>query len=79
MLNNTSCNLPEMMSAKDLMKFLPISRSSIYALLRDPTFPTIRLGQRIIVPRDEMLRWLDQNLHRNDLCETGSMGQKMAE
>lgn len=58
-------NLPEMLSAKDIMNILPVSRSAVYSLLRDPTFPTIRLGRRIIVPRDALCIWLKQNLEGN--------------
>lgn len=55
-------NLPEMLSAKDLMEILPVSRSGVYALLRDPAFPTIRLGRRVIVPRDAFCAWLQKNM-----------------
>lgn len=58
-------NLPEMLSAKDIMEILPVSRSGVYTLLRDPTFPTIRLGRRIIVPRDAFGEWLRQNMTGN--------------
>ena len=46
---------PEMLSANDLLEIFPISRSGIYDLLREPGFPCIHLGRRIIVPRDAML------------------------
>lgn len=59
--------IPQMLDAKALLELLPISRSSVYALFRDPTFPTIRLGRRIVVPRAELLQWLEQNLHRDDV------------
>lgn len=55
-------NLPEMLSAKDLMEILPVSRSAVYTLLRDPSFPTIRLGRRVIVPRDAFCAWLQKNM-----------------
>ena len=45
---------PEMLSANDLLEIFPISRSGIYDLLREPGFPCIHLGRRIIVPRDAM-------------------------
>ena len=49
---------PEMLSANDLLEIFPISRSGIYDLLREPGFPCIHLGRRIIVPRDAMIDWL---------------------
>ena len=50
---------PEMLSANDLLEIFPISRSGIYDLLREPGFPCIHLGRRIIVPRDAMIDWLE--------------------
>ena len=53
---------PEMLSANDLLEIFPISRSGIYDLLREPGFPCIHLGRRIIVPRDAMIEWLENRL-----------------
>lgn len=53
---------PEMLSANDLLEIFPISRSGIYDLLREPGFPCIHLGRRIIVPRDAMIDWLENRL-----------------
>lgn len=69
MFDLTAQELPAMLTAKNLQDLLPVSRSAVYALLRDPTFPTIRLGRRILIPRDEMLRWFENILHRNDPIE----------
>ena len=52
---------PEMLSANDLLEIFPISRSGIYDLLREPGFPCIHLGRRI-VPRDAMIDWLENRL-----------------
>ena len=46
---------PEMLSANDLLEIFPISRSGIYDLLREPGFPCIHLGRRII-------DWLENRL-----------------
>lgn len=66
MFNLTAQELPAILDAKKLQELLPISRSGVYALLHDPTFPTLRLGKRILVPRDEMLLWFEKNLHRSN-------------
>lgn len=55
-------NKSEMLSANDLLEIFPISRSGIYDLLREPGFPCIHLGRRIIVPRDAMIDWLENRL-----------------
>ena len=59
---NTLKQRPEMLSANDLLEIFPISRSGIYDLLREPGFPCIHLGRRIIVPRDAMIDWLENRL-----------------
>ncbi len=64
---------PEMLSANDLLEIFPISRSGIYDLLREPGFPCIHLGRRIIVPRDAMIDWLENRL-REELNGAGKDG-----
>lgn len=59
---NTLKQRPEMLSANDLLEIFPISRSGIYDLLREPGFPCIHLGRRIIVPRDALIDWLEKRM-----------------
>ena len=59
---------PEMLSANDLLEIFPISRSGVYDLLREPGFPCIHLGRRIIVPRDALIDWLEMRI-QEDLKE----------
>ena len=65
---NTLNQRPEMLSANDLLEIFPISRSGIYDLLREPGFPCIHLGRRIIVPRDALIDWLEKRM-QEDLKE----------
>ena len=65
---NTLKQRPEMLSANDLLEIFPISRSGIYDLLREPGFPCIHLGRRIIVPRDALIDWLEKRM-QEDLKE----------
>lgn len=57
-------NYPEMLTANDLVNIFPLSRSRIYELMRDPSFPTMRLGRRVIVPRDALIDWLNNQLQK---------------
>ena len=50
--------LPLNLSADDVSGILGISRANAYILLQREDFPTIRIGKRIIVPRDPFLDWL---------------------
>ena len=53
-------DLPLTLDAYDLQVALRISRASIYRLLHDPQFPSIRVGGRLLVPRDKFLSWLER-------------------
>jgi predicted DNA-binding transcriptional regulator AlpA len=55
-------DLPIMLNAKQVQSILGISRSATYNLLNSDRFPRIRLGSRIVVPRAELIKWLDQQL-----------------
>ena len=62
MLNNTFKKLPDMLSAKDLLEVLPMSRSGIYKMLNTPGFPVIKIGKRKLIPKHEFLVWLSENI-----------------
>lgn len=39
---------------------LGISRAAAYQLMHSKGFPTIMIGRRMIVPRDKLIIWMDQ-------------------
>ena len=48
------------LNATQVAAVLGISRSGAYALLHQENFPTLKIGKRMIVPKDKFLRWMDQ-------------------
>lgn len=54
--------LPIMLNAGQVQSVLGISRSATYNLLNTESFPTIKIGTRIVVPRAEFLKWIDRQL-----------------
>ena len=48
------------MKVSDLQQALGISRNQAYDLANRADFPAIRLGRKILIPRDAFLRWLDR-------------------
>ncbi len=56
--------LPLSLNADDIAEVLNIPRGNAYTLLHREDFPTIRIGKRMVVPRDRFLEWM-QN-HVND-------------
>lgn len=59
----TSFNeLPVMLNADQLAQALNISRAGAYQLMHSSSFPTVRIGKRMLVPKEHLLRWLDQKV-----------------
>ena len=53
--------LPLFLNATMVAKVMGISPSSSYALLHSKGFPTLRVGGRMVVPRDQFLTWVEQH------------------
>lgn len=49
---------------------LGISRSRAFALMRAGELPSLRIGERIYVPRDTLLMWIDPTAEQDEgYCE----------
>ena len=53
-------DLPATLTAPEVGEVLGISRASAYELVRSKGFPHMKIGIRILVPRDKFLAWIDQ-------------------
>ena len=59
--NNTKFkDLPKVFSPKEGKTYCGISRSTTYRIFHDATFPAFHIGNRLLVRRDELLDWLEQ-------------------
>ena len=54
-------DLPLMLSVPDLTKALGISRAGAYELVKQEGFPSLHIGNRILVPKDELIAWIKRN------------------
>ena len=59
--------LPIMLSVPQLATALGISRSRAYALVRSAGFPALKIGSRIVIPKDELLAWIHERCLSNSL------------
>ena len=57
-------DLPLMLSVPDLTEALGISRAGAYELVKSEGFPTLHIGNRILVPKDELVAWIKDNTSR---------------
>lgn len=54
--------LPLFLNAETTAKLLGISISGMYDLMHEKGFPVLKIGSRLVVPRDKLLAWVEQNV-----------------
>ncbi len=47
------------MNAAQLSDILGVSLSSAYELMAEKSFPSLRVGKRLLVPRDKFVLWVN--------------------
>ena len=52
--------LPLFLNAELVAKVLGVSISSAYELMHEEVFPSVRIGSRIVVPKEKFCRWVDR-------------------
>ena len=53
---------PLMLSVQEIAKVLGISKTSAYDLVKSKGFPVLKIGSRLIVPKDKFRKWVEQNI-----------------
>ena len=56
--------LPCMLNANDVKEYLGISRAEAYEQMHSEGFPLIRIGKRMLAPRDKFLEWVEDQVGR---------------
>ena len=54
--------LPLFLNAELLAKVLGVSISSAYELMHEKDFPTLRVGSRMVVPKEKFIEWVEQHM-----------------
>lgn len=57
-------DLPLNIDVKTLASILGICLSNAYELVHEEGFPSVRIGGRIIVKREDFIRWVNENVSR---------------
>ena len=50
--------LPLLLNVKQLAELLGVSDSSVYELIQEDDFPFLRIGKRIVIPKEELRKWI---------------------
>ena len=53
--------LPLFLNAATVARVLGISPSSGYELMHEPDFPVLKIGSRLVVPKEKFVEWVSQH------------------
>lgn len=56
-------DLPLVLEVDEIAAVLRISRALAYEVLHQHGFPTVRIGKRMVVPRDAFIAWIHNQTH----------------
>ena len=54
-------DLPLFLNASTVAKVLGVSPSSGYELMHDPGFPVLKVGSRMVVPKEKFVEWVERH------------------
>ena len=52
--------LPLFSNAEMVAQVLSVSPSSGYELMHEPDFPVLRVGSRMVVPKEKCIQWMEE-------------------
>ena len=53
--------LPLFLNAATVAKVLDIAPSSSYELMHEKDFPTLYIGNRMVVPKEKFIQWVEEH------------------
>lgn len=53
--------LPLFLNAAMVAKVLGIAPSSAYELLHEEDFPVLKIGNRLVIPKEKFIQWVEQH------------------
>ena len=54
-------NLPLFLNAAVVAKALGVAPSSAYELMHEADFPVLKIGSRIVIPKEKFILWVEQH------------------
>ncbi len=58
--------LPLFLNSKTVARVLGVSPSSAYELMHEPGFPMLRIGNRMVVPKEQFIQWVVEHTEGGD-------------
>ena len=60
-------DLPLFLNADLVSKVLGISAASSYELMHEADFPILKIGSRMVVPKENFIVWVEQHTSRGSI------------
>ena len=54
-------DLPLFLNAELVAQVLGVSPASSYELMHEDGFPTLRIGNRMVVPKEKFIQWVEEH------------------
>ena len=54
-------DLPLFLNANLVAQVLGVSISTAYEVMHEPSFPTLRVGSRMVVPKEQFIQWVNEH------------------
>lgn len=54
--------LPLALCAEEVAQVLGVSRAGAYTLMHRKGFPVLKVGKRMVVPKDKLLAWIETHV-----------------
>ena len=64
-MKSTYTNIEDLLltlNAREAAGVLRISKPKVYELARTDSFPAIRIGNRVVIPRDKLIQWMNRQM-----------------
>ncbi len=55
-------DLPLFLNAKTVAEVLGVSPATSYELLHESGFPSLKIGNRIVVPKEQFIQWVEKHI-----------------
>ena len=63
--------LPDFCSLEEVSKVFRVSRATAYRMAEQGRIPCLRIGRRVIVSKEHLIRWIDRSV----ACEKDMRGE----
>ncbi len=59
-------DIPLFLNAKTIAEVLGVSPATSYELLHESGFPSLKIGNRIVVPKEQFIQWVEKHIAGGD-------------